>query len=172
MNNRCILRCQDCGFNTASGTDCMQYLSAHFLAAPMACFNTASGTDCMQCSRLSKMQTQSFSFQYRKRYGLHAMRHGALMSRLWVGTSFNTASGTDCMQLKEEFHHEKQCDQGFNTASGTDCMQWTALLIRKELVAVMSFNTASGTDCMQLRRTMPRAGGRCFNTASGTDCMQ
>ena len=52
-------------------------------------------------------------------------------------------------------------------------MQWTALLIRKELVAVMSFNTASGTDCMQstslrLRKKNPR----CFNTASGTDCMQ
>ena len=101
------------------------------------------------------------------------MRHGALMSRLWVGTSFNTASGTDCMQLKEEFHHEKQCDQGFNTASGTDCMQWTALLIRKELVAVMSFNTASGTDCMQYPQpTFARIPIIRFNTASGTDCMQ
>ena len=38
----------------------------------------------------------SAAFQYRKRYGLHAMAQMALLSGLRL--SFNTASGMDCMQ--------------------------------------------------------------------------
>ena len=36
-------------------------------------FNTASGMDCMQFLGSSKDGQDVFVFQYRKRYGLHAM---------------------------------------------------------------------------------------------------
>ena len=61
------------GFNTASGMDCMQLLLPHEL--PML---------------------QPVSFQYRKRYGLHAMTKDRCMPRKVL--RFNTASGMDCMQ--------------------------------------------------------------------------
>ena len=59
-------------------------------------------------------------FQYRKRYGLHAMQ------KRWLGqqnkVSFNTASGMDCMQFQPFVkRHSCAC---FNTASGMDCMQY------------------------------------------------
>ena len=107
------------------------------------CFNTASGMDCMQsasrCSRLPVCQVSipqavriacnatslctpnnHFEFQYRKRYGLHAINwvkgllgrrddvsipqavriacNGAVSDHGWRSMCFNTASGTDCMQ--------------------------------------------------------------------------
>ena len=88
--------------------------------AVLESFNTASGMDCMQCSPLPSLRPpllfqyrkryglhaiRSFQnglllgdeFQYRKRYGLHAMNH---VYFIWISTSrFNTASGMDCMQF-------------------------------------------------------------------------
>ena len=84
-------------------------------------FNTASGMDCMQldifcslwmrekvsipqavwiaCNRFDEESLRTYgAFQYRKRYGLHAIRFSeyGLPSR----HRFNTASGMDCMQYK------------------------------------------------------------------------
>ena len=82
-------------FNTASGMDCMQFRCFSHLvynscvsipqAVWIACnmiqktenifrksFNTASGMDCMQLSSKCQ-QKQDLKFQYRKRYGLHAI---------------------------------------------------------------------------------------------------
>ena len=62
------------GFNTASGMDCMQYVRND-----QAChsseigFNTASGMDCMQFDQVRLREVELGSFQYRKRYGLHAI---------------------------------------------------------------------------------------------------
>jgi len=83
-------------------------------------------------------------FQYRKRYGLHAIRMGPLR---WRGTTrFNTASGMDCMQ----YWHLGTISSflmSFNTASGMDCMQWN--YHGKYHTSFSRFNTASGMDCMQ-----------------------
>ena len=38
------------------------------------CFNTASGMDCMQYPNMPLRKWKKFVFQYRKRYGLHAIR--------------------------------------------------------------------------------------------------
>ena len=84
-------------FNTASGMDCMQYhlfdnepttrgkgvsipqavwiaCNGEILVADFAMngFNTASGMDCMQSSERTSW-SQMYWFQYRKRYGLHAI---------------------------------------------------------------------------------------------------
>ena len=64
-------------FNTASGMDCMQlYTTMTNLLSPN-CFNTASGMDCMQC-RSSFCCEDFLAFQYRKRYGLHAINMGLI----------------------------------------------------------------------------------------------
>ena len=60
-------------------------------------------------------------FQYRKRYGLHAMCCSTA-SRL-LNTCFNTASGMDCMQLHKDALTIVR-GVSFNTASGMDCMQY------------------------------------------------
>ena len=60
-------------------------------------FNTASGMDCMQFV-LDKVAGKTTSlFQYRKRYGLHAIGFRLKIRRR--SGSFNTASGMDCMQF-------------------------------------------------------------------------
>ena len=82
-------------------------------------------------------------FQYRKRYGLHAIGQFVLMKTplmvsipqaVWIacnhdinvlppsGDGFNTASGMDCMQL-DEIAVCYRINDSFNTASGMDCMQ-------------------------------------------------
>ena len=86
-------------FNTASGMDCMQYaqlthvsLGVQGVSIPQAvwiacnakegfdygnsyCFNTASGMDCMQYVLVHGNRAFSYQFQYRKRYGLHAINN-------------------------------------------------------------------------------------------------
>ena len=62
-------------FNTASGTDCMQYPRC-------VCDGGSSAVSIPQavriaCNRTRSKRTRAFlSFQYRKRYGLHAMDNG------------------------------------------------------------------------------------------------
>ena len=59
-------------------------------------FNTASGIDCMQLGRVIGVDDCVAVFQYRKRYGLHAMKKMKKeIIKVW---RFNTASGMDCMQ--------------------------------------------------------------------------
>ena len=59
-------------FNTASGMDCMQLEICRPRDYSSRCFNTASGMDCMQFEMIKLFQTVE-EFQYRKRYGLHAI---------------------------------------------------------------------------------------------------
>ena len=59
-------------------------------------------------------------FQYRKRYGLHAILRRLITVE--VNPCFNTASGMDCMQCRSSTRVYRGCC--FNTASGMDCMQY------------------------------------------------
>ena len=61
-------------FNTASGMDCMQFAAMEAKLDKYEGFNTASGMDCMQWYR-SFISASGMLFQYRKRYGLHAIAH-------------------------------------------------------------------------------------------------
>ena len=132
-------------FNTASGMDCMQFASLGSVSAgtspvsiPQAvwiacnktlmdsyavipCFNTASGMDCMQLFNEKENYITASEFQYRKRYGLHAIRRRksgggrgrvSIPQAVWIACNekrpsvrmslprFNTASGMDCMQYR------------------------------------------------------------------------
>ena len=130
-------------FNTASGMDCMQWLWYSQVAWCRRSFNTASGMDCMQFIVSRLVASAAPEFQYRKRYGLHAMHNVCKHFIHYIG--FNTASGMDCMQSYCPYC--KKYERGFNTASGMDCMQsWRE---RTSGRSEGSFNTASGMDCMQ-----------------------
>ena len=90
-------------------------------------------------------------FQYRKRYGLHAMGHSIRATS--IRHCFNTASGMDCMQLHRDSRQNPRRHYCFNTASGMDCMQFAPASVH--LRVCPSFNTASGMDCMQYRPSQP-----------------
>ena len=83
-------------------------------------FNTASGMDCMQSTRRN-LSERACMFQYRKRYGLHAILIYWCMAA--AAMSFNTASGMDCMQSATG-GGPTTGSSSFNTASGMDCMQY------------------------------------------------
>ena len=61
-------------------------------------FNTASGMDCMQFKQIGDKLSPFIPFQYRKRYGLHAIWRNYLFVQILTKECFNTASGMDCMQ--------------------------------------------------------------------------
>ena len=105
-------------------------------------------------------------FQYRKRYGLHAMMRGKTASIL-LGVSIPQAVWIAC---NSAMMTAKKRMMSFNTASGMDCMQYDDDVEDDE---VCSFNTASGMDCMQCRPpSLVSSPTFSFNTASGMDCMQ
>ena len=107
-------------FNTASGMDCMQCsafhgaLRAQDVSIPQAVW-IACNTEALKSSRTDawvsipqavwiacngsdkNCGSTRVQFQYRKRYGLHAM-HGFYRAENGI-IGFNTASGMDCMQF-------------------------------------------------------------------------
>ena len=107
-------------FNTASGMDCMQFEESNARTS-WPCFNTASGMDCMQLGTW-KWRGIAPSFQYRKRYGLHAIPF--LRTNL---TGLGKVSIPQAVWIAcnvEEFFKRFQKAPSFNTASGMDCMQY------------------------------------------------
>ena len=163
------------GFNTAGGMDCMQFgRSTHFRcprhvsipqAVWIACNNAGEGgyvpsTEVsipqavwIACNYYEKgiCIVPMLSFQYRKRYGLHAMMDRWLQRRDSLG--FNTASGMDCMQFYAaiskafyavQFQYRKR--YGLHAILPT---VWSSCL------GLHRFNTASGMDCMQYRPSQP-----------------
>ena len=85
-------------------------------------------------------------FQYRKRYGLHAI--------LVTSTRRSTLSA------------------GFNTASGMDCMQFRCQDRLRLKRGGFQYRKRYGLHAMQGMTVNLRANNLCFNTASGMDCMQ
>ena len=140
---------------------------------------------------LSNFYDPASLFQYRKRYGLHAMSvHpilGIIMAQVsipqavWIacnGTKYGNPFSIFLFQYRKRYGLHAMplrvkcaiCTLGFNTASGMDCMQFPSE--RPAEPRERRFNTASGMDCMQCkRRRLFKCGSR-FNTASGMDCMQ
>ena len=71
---------------------------------------------------------ESILFQYRKRYGLHAISSSSRSSRILL--SFNTASGMDCMQYhrhelflaEQRFQYRKRYGlHAIRTCAASDC---------------------------------------------------
>ena len=122
--------------------------------------------DCMQSLRTNNCLGVN-SFQYRKRYGLHAM--STSQSKNASVQSFNTASGMDCMQCTISVIIHISIVR-FNTASGMDCMQFFGKFLLGRLVA-FQYRKRYGLHAMQME-PIARAIYEGFNTASGMDCMQ
>ena len=118
------------------------------------------------------MSQSTALFQYRKRYGLHAIGRGSLRRAFLRG--FNTASGMDCMQCNDDLtakvERAKQPWFQYRKRYGLHAMVNEFKLIK--LMYCVSIPQAVWIAC-NLRptaRAPPRAS--CFNTASGMDCMQ
>ena len=96
---------KSCCFNTASGTDCMQSAVAFEDKIDLSIVSIPQAVR-IACNPPRRRETAGADlFQYRKRYGLHAIDAFALSNR--AVSRFNTASGTDCMQSREgEGEHE------------------------------------------------------------------
>ena len=131
-------------------------------------------------------------FQYRKRYGLHAIKLSriagwkflvSIPQAVWIACnasqkflpssdrrSFNTASGMDCMQFDVSKPYPLS-RLGFNTASGMDCMQWGNLFFVTMNLPV-SIPQAVWIACNKWEIWMFVCHLLSFNTASGMDCMQ
>ena len=107
-------------------------------------FNTASGMDCMQCradaeqvqsvlvsipqavwiacnDKVSIRQNGDAVFQYRKRYGLHAMAPYVSAPRLASLFQYRKRYGLHAIVSVAS---SKSSPRSFNTASGMDCMQY------------------------------------------------
>ena len=113
----------------------------------LTCFNTASGMDCMQWCIWFALYTHG-EFQYRKRYGLHAIdKHESIWSdqsdvsipqAVWIacnnrlcgcqirkcGVSIPQAVWIACNNIYKAVN---LTPHSFNTASGMDCMQWNVI---------------------------------------------
>ena len=155
-----------CGFNTASGMDCMQFscgdapLHEIGVSIPqavwIACnFLFLKGSD--QMNTVSIPQAVWIACNLDEWYPLLPTERVSIPQAVWIACNeknflvsqafpcFNTASGMDCMQSRTPLSPPFM--QGFNTASGMDCMQWQDL--RSGIPRANCFNTASGMDCMQ-----------------------
>ena len=86
-----------------------------------SCFNTASGMDCMQYYGHDKAGAKLLQFQYRKRYGLHAISMGRAGQRRCEWVSIPQAVWIAC---NSRHPHLPPLSMSFNTASGMDCMQY------------------------------------------------
>ena len=109
-------------FNTASGMDCMQCFRASFRCTRRSSFNTASGMDCMQSDTPPANNPSVTLFQYRKRYGLHAIRRDLEYSGEVTAFQYRKRYGLHAIGFSHTL--PIQIYGCFNTASGMDCMQF------------------------------------------------
>ena len=107
-------------------------------------------------------------FQYRKRYGLHAIAEIIFVSKSVRRVSIPQAVWIACNRAQKGCSSRRVCR--FNTASGMDCMQWKRLrsCSRERVVSIPQavWIACNGTPLSSSRWTPS------FNTASGMDCMQ
>ena len=180
-----------CGFNTASGMDCMQFscgdapLHEIGVSIPqavwIACnFLFLKGSD--QMNTVSIPQAVWIACNLDEWYPLLPTERVSIPQAVWIAcnpgqpphtgdpttVSIPQAVWIACNGITEKI---KARHRRFNTASGMDCMQYRSP--RAKTRRKHRFNTASGMDCMQSKGggslVLQRVG---FNTASGMDCMQ
>ena len=139
-------------FNTASGMDCMQFVmennSLNFLA-----FQYRKRYGLHAIAKDKDMILANAKFQYRKRYGLHAIGAGLGDGNNFIWFQYRKRYGLHAILIWISLGSDTT---GFNTASGMDCMQCLfAVCTVKPDARHQSFNTASGMDCMQYRPSQP-----------------
>ena len=86
----------------------------------------------------------AYVFQYRKRYGLHAIARKREQGHPKM--RFNTASGMDCMQFRLQGGSQTASQVSIPQAVWIACNWWRGARLYSRS---RSFNTASGMDCMQ-----------------------
>ena len=133
-------------------------------------FNTASGMDCMQCKRNQRLPFGRL-FQYRKRYGLHAIpnvkttqsgNEVSIPQAVWIACNdFAEASEhkLSAFQYRKRYglHAITPARQGDYTTPFQYRKRYGlhAIPQRKYFyLPRLRFNTASGMDCMQLKKDL------------------
>ena len=106
-------------------------------------------------------------FQYRKRYGLHAIVMLAKKLAKVIEFQYRKRYGLHAIMAA---HADVSDDLGFNTASGMDCMQFAGFK-QEGIKKLFQYRKRYGLHAIGSRRTQRRKLLR-FNTASGMDCMQ
>ena len=108
--------------------------------------------DCMQfdieCGSVANKE-----FQYRKRYGLHAIPH-KLNIRADDGVSIPQAVWIACNQVALGGQKDLRC---FNTASGMDCMQFMEFVVDQNVRFVVSIPQAVWIACNDKCRPRSRS---------------
>ena len=144
--------------------DCMQSSKCHLLVE-LKKFQYRKRYGLHAMERLVFSTRRLSLFQYRKRYGLHAISRPSSRGL----RRFNTASGMDCMQLLVMVKGETTMFVSIPQAVWIACN----LIGSVRLSGTIGFNTASGMDCMQCStQYLSQDCSISFNTASGMDCMQ
>ena len=111
-------------------------------------FNTASGMDCMQWQRIIRGKPFTL-FQYRKRYGLHAIRR-AFPCFAGGSVSIPQAVWIACNEMQREAKLENVLFQ-YRKRYGLHAINDSG----RRRDSYHGFNTASGMDCMQYRPSQP-----------------
>ena len=107
-----------------------------------------------------------FTFQYRKRYGLHAICRGPFQEGRG-GRCFNTASGMDCMQSSKCHLLVELKKFQYRKRYGLHAMERLVFSTRR--LSLFQYRKRYGLHAI----SRPSSRGlRRFNTASGMDCMQ
>ena len=112
-------------------------------------FNTASGMDCMQFdNEIGERPIVIAEFQYRKRYGLHAMMKKEII-KVW-SYEFQYRKRYGLHAIRDEVRNEKF--QLFSFQYRKRYGLHAIIEYRYIEFDVFRFNTASGMDCMQFSR--------------------
>ena len=131
-------------FNTASGMDCMQ--STFFVAGSSATGVSIPQAVWIACNQGStcSFQTIGLEFQYRKRYGLHAIRR--VLRTRHHDFSFQYRKRYGLHAIRNRLSSVRTLQVSIPQAV------WIACNIEgaAKCLAFCGFNTASGMDCMQL----------------------
>ena len=147
--------------------DCMQYdVYEKVKDCDKVSIPQAVWIACNIMQEVTMSKEASVTFQYRKRYGLHAIRGDrfhripprvSIPQAVWIACNPETRAP---VLFAVSFQYRKRyglhainrpslrerTKSRFNTASGMDCMQY---LENSVSILIFSFNTASGMDCMQ-----------------------
>ena len=170
--------------------DCMQYANPEFFKSVIKSFNTASGMDCMQfnfnrwgeppfvvsipqavwiaCNGiLLDYLLGVYEFQYRKRYGLHAIVFKvsteagfevSIPQAVWIACNI-----INLREMKRNFMFQYRKRYGLHAIGNDRPFKFEGYPVSIPQAVWIACNS----------KTSPKRGlQKCFNTASGMDCMQ
>ena len=134
----------------------------------MGCFNTASGMDCMQCADIYRKAVLASWFQYRKRYGLHAILQSVSHSFSKSTVSIPQAVWIAC---NDKVSIRQNGDAVFQYRKRYGLHAMAPYVSAPRLASLFQYRKRYGLHAI-VSVASSKSSPRSFNTASGMDCMQ